>query len=229
MNNSTPKNAKLIEVSGLTKRYKIGGQFVTVLDNIDLSVEEGEFLAVTGASGSGKSTLLHLMGGLDIPSSGKVSVDGVNIGQLKDSRLSEFRNRTIGFVFQFFYLQPFLNLRDNIAVPTMFASNDKERAQIVNELLQRVGLSDQGDKLPKQLSGGQIQRAAIARALINQPKLLLADEPTGNLDSANGAAIVELFKRIRRELNTTIVIVTHNQEIAAQADRELKMKDGALQ
>ena len=227
--NSGILNNKLVKITRLTKSYIVGGRPLVALNNVDLEVESGEFLAITGASGSGKSTLLQLMGGLDQPSYGEIIVDGVDLQRLRDAKLSEFRNRTIGFVFQFFYLQPFLSLRDNVAVPAMFAAERREEYEgVVAELLERVGLSEQTPQLPKQLSGGQIQRAAIARALVNHPKLLLADEPTGNLDTANSTAIINLFKEIRDDLGTTVIIVTHNPEIAAQADRELKLSDGAL-
>jgi len=223
------KSDVIIKASRLSKRYRVGGRPLDALKDVNLEVGRGEFLAVTGASGSGKSTLLQLMGGLDQPTSGNIEVDGIELSKLKDARLSEFRNRAIGFVFQFFYLQPFLNLRDNVAVPGMFAATRKvERDTLVDELLTRVGLDGQAQQMPKQLSGGQIQRAAIARALVNRPKILLADEPTGNLDSVNSRAIIDLFKEIRAELGATVVIVTHNPSIAAEADREIKLQDGKL-
>lgn len=224
-----PATEVIVSVQNVVREYRRGKRPVNALNGVSLDVHQGEFLALTGASGSGKSTLLQLIGGLDRPTNGRLVIDGQDINQLKDEALSELRNRTIGFVFQFFYLQPFLPLVKNIEVPGMFAHTDPRiRTSRVDELIEKVGLSEQKYQLPKQLSGGQIQRAAIARALLNSPKLLLADEPTGNLDSTNSAAIIDLFKQIRDELGTTVVIVTHNPEIAAQADREIRLNDGAL-
>ena len=228
-NISTSANKVIISVESLTKTYRLNKQRVDVLKAVSLDVHEGEFVAITGVSGSGKSTLLQLMGGLDTPSSGQISINGVNINHFSDAKRSVFRNQTIGFVFQFFYLQPFLQIADNVAVPGMFAHSPRQpRQKHVSELLQKVGLGTQEKYLPKQLSGGQIQRTAIARALLNSPKILLADEPTGNLDSTNSKIIIDLFKRIRDELGTTVVIVTHNPEIAAQADREIHLADGII-
>lgn len=219
----------IISVDSATRTYKIGKQEADALNGISMVVHRGEFIALTGASGSGKSTLLQLIGGLDQPTHGIITVNGVNINQLSDTARSEFRNKTIGFVFQFFYLQPFLTIAKNIEVPGMFAHTSKnDRTQRVQELLRIVGLDGQATYLPKQLSGGQIQRVAIARALLNNPRILLADEPTGNLDSANSKTIIDLFKRIRDELGTTIVIVTHNPDIAAQADHQIHLQDGVI-
>lgn len=219
----------VITVEKVVKQYKRGKQPVKALAGVSLEIHQGEFVSLTGASGSGKSTLLQLMGGLDKPTSGRITIDGTDINTLKDEDLSDFRNRTIGFVFQFFYLQPFLPLSKNIEVPGMFAhAKPDERLARVHELLRTVGLGEQAEQLPKQLSGGQIQRAAVARALLNSPKILLADEPTGNLDSKNSTAIIELFEHIRTTFGTTVVIVTHNPEIAARADREIRLRDGVL-
>lgn len=218
-----------LSVKKLTKRYKLGGQQITVLDEVSLDIHEGEIVAITGASGSGKSTLLQLMGGLDKPSAGDVLVGDINLAKLSDKKLSVFRRQTVGFVFQFFYLQPFLRLQRNLEVPGMFMRMKRqERRQRVQELAEKVGLADRLKHFPRELSGGQMQRAAIARALLNQPKVLLADEPTGNLDSANGAAIIELFETIRREFGTTIVLVTHDDAIARRADRIIRLSDGRL-
>ena len=219
----------LLEVAGVSKTYKIGKQKLEVLKSISLSVKQGEFIAITGASGSGKSTLLQLLGGLDIPTSGDILFGGKNLAKMSDARLSDFRRDTIGFVFQFFYLQPFLRLEKNLEVPAMFARSKKQaRRERVLELAQTVGLADRLQHYPRELSGGQMQRAAIARALLNSPKILLADEPTGNLDSVNGKSIIELFERIRDEFGMTIVIVTHDAEIARRADREIILKDGVM-
>lgn len=219
----------LIAADHLSKSYKVGKQHVTALQDVSIEIREGEFVAFTGPSGSGKSTLLQLIGGLDKPSEGTVSIDGQDLTKLSDRKLSTFRNKTIGFVFQFFYLQPFLNLRTNLTVPAIFArTNIKERTEAAQKLAEAVDLDDRLSHLPKELSGGQMQRAAIARALLNKPKLLLADEPTGNLDSANGRAIVELFEKIRKEFGTTVIVVTHDPKVAMHADREIVLKDGKV-
>ncbi|HEU4984276.1 MAG TPA: ABC transporter ATP-binding protein [Nitrososphaera sp.] len=219
----------LVRAEDLSKSYKVGRQQVTALQNVTLEIRQGEFVAFTGPSGSGKSTLLQLIGGLDKPTQGKVSIDGQDLTKFNDRALSNFRNKTIGFVFQFFYLQPFLNLKTNLAVPAIFArTNRKERDEAAAKLAEAVDLADRLTHLPKELSGGQMQRAAIARALLNKPKLILADEPTGNLDSANGRAIVELFEKVRKEFGTTIIVVTHDPKVAMHADREVVLKDGRI-
>ena len=219
----------LIRVEDLKKSYKVGKQHVNALNGVTLDVHKGEFLALTGASGSGKSTLLQLMGGLDKPSEGSVTIHGNKLASLNDKKLSEFRNKTVGFVFQFFYLQPFLRLRQNLEVAGMPARTKRPvRRERVAQLAEVVGLGDRLEHFPKELSGGQMQRAAIARALLNNPEILLADEPTGNLDSENGKAIIDLFEKIRNEFGTTIVVVTHDAAIAARADREVSLKDGVL-
>jgi ABC-type antimicrobial peptide transport system, ATPase component len=219
----------LVKTENLSKTYKIGRQRVEALKDVSIEIHEGEFVAFTGPSGSGKSTLLQLIGGLDKPSEGKVIVDGQDLTRLSDRALSNFRNKTIGFVFQFFYLQPFLNLKTNLTVPAIFArTNRKERSEAAEKLAEAVGLADRLKHLPKELSGGQMQRAAIARALLNKPKLILADEPTGNLDSNNGTAIIELFEKVREEFGTTIVVVTHDPKVASHADREIVLEDGRV-
>ena len=219
----------LLSTNNVTKTYKLGRQKLEVLKGISLDVKEGEFIAITGPSGSGKSTLLQLMGGLDKPTSGDVIFGSKSLATMRDSALSDFRRSAVGFVFQFFYLQPFLKLQQNLEVPGMFARTPiKGRHTRAAELAEKVDLSDRLKHFPKELSGGQMQRAAIARALLNNPKILLADEPTGNLDSKNGQAIIELFEAVRSELGTTVVIVTHDASIAARADREIKLSDGVL-
>jgi len=228
-NQVAPSGPIVVRLQDVTKSYKVGRQTVEALRGASLDIRQGEFVALTGASGSGKSTLLQLIGGLDKPTAGIVEVDGVNLKKMRDGKLSKFRNQTIGFVFQFFYLQPFLKVSTNLEVPGMFARTKKtERREQSRTLAEAVGISDRMEHLPRELSGGQMQRAAIARALLNRPKLLLADEPTGNLDSINGKAIIDLFETIRKKYNTTIIVVTHDPAIAVRADREITLKDGAI-
>lgn len=225
-----PRNGTVVvHLENVSKRYKVGRQHVEALRDVSLDIYQGEFVAVTGTSGSGKSTLLHLIGGLDKPGKGTISVNGQDLAKLHDGKLSQFRNKTIGFVFQFFYLQPFLNLQTNIEVPSMFARTKRSARQARSlELAEVVKLDDRLRHLPKELSGGQMQRAAIARALQNQPQILLADEPTGNLDRTNALGIFDLFRTICKEHGTTIVVVTHDLELASLADRSISMSDGAL-
>jgi ABC-type lipoprotein export system ATPase subunit len=224
-----PAGPVLVHIVDAKKSYKVGRRHIEALNGVSLDIHEGEFIALTGASGSGKSTLLQLIGGLDKPTSGLIEVDGADLKKMRDGKLAKFRNQTIGFVFQFFYLQPFLKVGTNLEVPGMFArTKRKTRQAAATELANAVGISDRTAHLPRELSGGQMQRAAIARALLNKPKLLLADEPTGNLDSVNGEAIIDLFEKIRREFGTTIVVVTHDAAIAARADREITLKDGVV-
>lgn len=219
----------IIQIKNVSKKYKLGKKLVEALKNVSLDIHKGEFVAITGASGSGKSTLLHIIGCLDKPTHGTVILNNKDTAQLSDSSLSELRKVTIGFIFQSFYLQPFLRLSDNIAVPSMFTHDKKKTIDDkVALILQQVGLSEHAGYFPKELSGGQIQRAAIARALINHPSIILADEPTGNLDSTNGQSIIDLFKTIRDKLGTTIIVVTHDSKIAQQADYIIELKDGEI-
>lgn len=225
-----PGNSEVIaQVSKLNKFYKVGKTEVQALKNVDLEIYKGEFVALTGTSGSGKSTLLQLIGGLDKPTSGDITITGQNLASLSDGKLSKFRNQTVGFVFQFFYLQPFLDLQTNIEVPAFFAGTNRAEARNRSaSLAKTVGLDDRLAHLPKELSGGQMQRAAIARALQNQPSILLADEPTGNLDRKNALAIFDLFRTICKEQGTTIIVVTHDLGLAAAADRIIELRDGEI-
>lgn len=218
-----------IEVTDVKKHYKVGRQRVEALRGVTLQVHKGEFVALTGPSGSGKSTLLQSIGALDKVSEGVIKVNGVDLSRMGDRKLSVFRNKTIGFVFQFFYLQPFLRLEQNLEVAGIpSGTSPKARREYVAKLAKLVGLEDRLRHFPRELSGGQMQRAAIARALLNEPSIILADEPTGNLDSENGKAIIDLFETIRDTYGTTIIVVTHDHSIAARADREIRMKDGAV-
>ncbi len=219
----------VVELKNVAKRYKVGRQQVQALDGVSAAIKQGEFVAVTGPSGSGKSTFLQIIGALDKPSTGEVLVNGRNIEKLSDRKLSIFRGQTIGFVFQFFYLQPFLNLQRNLEVPSMFAHKKRSERRLQSaSLSEKVGLSDRLKHLPNELSGGQMQRAAIARALMNNPKIILADEPTGNLDRENAFAIMDLFDAVRTEFGTTVIVVTHDGELAERADREISMRDGKV-
>ncbi len=218
-----------IKATNVIKKYKVGKQIIRAIDDVSVDIHEGEFVALVGPSGSGKSTLLHLLGGLDKPTSGEIVVGGKNVSSMNDRQLSKFRNQTIGFVFQSFYLQPFLTLRRNIEVASMPQRMRRaERKLRIESLARQVSLYDRLNHRPHELSGGQIQRAAIARALLNRPAIILADEPTGNLDSANSRDIISLFQQIREQYHATIIIATHDNEIAAQADRVIALKDGRL-
>ena len=228
-NSFTNQSEVIVSANNISKNYKIAKQKIKALSDVSLTIGKGEFVAITGASGSGKSTLLHILGCLDKPTNGEVVIDGNSTASLSDRKLSDLRQKTIGFIFQSFYLQPFLRLNDNVAVPAMFTDTKKNQIDSkVALLLRQVGLDDQAGHFPKELSGGQTQRAAIARSLINNPRIILADEPTGNLDSVNSQSIINLFKAIRNKLGTTIIIVTHDKTIAAQADRIIAMKDGKV-
>ena len=225
-----PTGPVLIELKDVSRTYKLNRKNkVNAVSGVDVTVHEGEIVALTGPSGSGKSTLMHLIGGLDRPTEGEVIVDGQAVGKLSESKLSGYRNKTVGVVFQFFYLQPFLKVDKNVEVPLMFARTKREtRQQPVQSVVDSVGLTDRATFLPKELSGGQMQRVAIARALVNKPKILLADEPTGNLDTKNSDAIMQLLQGIRDTLGTTMIIVTHDPRVAAWADRIIRLEDGKV-
>lgn len=218
---------ELLKVENLTKIYGKDENQVKALDNVSLTVEKGEFVAIVGASGSGKSTLLHLLGGVDRPTSGKVTINGTDIFALNDDKLAIFRRRQVGIVYQFYNLIPILNVEENIALP-MELDGRKVAPQDMEEMLSHLGLEKRRGHLPNELSGGQQQRTSIGRALINRPSLILADEPTGNLDSKSGNEIMELLKKSNRELDQTIVMITHNMELAKAADRIIMIEDGRI-
>ena len=216
----------ILRCEALTRTYPSGGRELTVLRDITFELEAGRMLAITGPSGSGKSTLLGLLAGLDRPTSGRVLLDGQDLSALDEDQRARVRAERVGFVFQSFHLIPTLTALENVQVPLELRGEDpRERA---SELLRRVGLGDRGHHYPAQLSGGEQQRVAVARAFVNRPKLLFADEPTGNLDAANGQIVVALLGELNRELGTTVVLVTHEPELAARAHRVLRLRDGAV-
>jgi ABC-type lipoprotein export system ATPase subunit len=219
-----------LSARGLTKNYTLGKRSLEVLRGVDLNVARGEFLALRGASGAGKSTLLHLIGGLDLPDAGEIFFDGQNLVAFSERRLTEFRNRRVGFIFQAYHLLPELTALENVCLPARMARiSSAQTEQRGRDLLSRVGLKDRVEHKPSELSGGEQQRVAIARALINAPELVLADEPTGNLDSKTGGEIIELLKSLRAERNTTLVIATHDAKVAANAERVIELADGRIQ
>lgn len=218
---------KILQTHNLKKYYGTGENQVKALDGVSLTVERGEFLAVVGTSGSGKSTLLHMLGGLDRPTSGKVIVDDKDISSLKKDALCIFRRRKIGFVFQSYNLVPVLNVYENIVLPVELDGNQADRLY-VDRIVQILGLEEKLHSLPSQLSGGQQQRVAIARALASRPSILLADEPTGNLDSRTSQDVLGLLKATGERFGQTIVMITHNEEIAQMADRILRIEDGKV-
>jgi putative ABC transport system ATP-binding protein len=218
----------LLELRQITKVYHVAGEEVRALDGVDLDIQEGEFIAIIGPSGSGKSTLMHLLGCLDSPTSGTISIDGIDISRASGNRLAHIRNQKIGFVFQAFNLLPRLNVLQNVELPLIYAGvHARKRHALATAALEQVGLSQRARHRPNQLSGGQNQRAAIARALVNDPKIIFADEPTGNLDSHTGGTILELFRELSRK-GRTIVLVTHDPKIAAQTSRQIEIQDGKI-
>jgi len=221
-----------ISMRNVNKIYQSGEDAVTALNSVNLEIEKGEFIAIVGPSGSGKSTLLHLLGGLDTPSSGEIIVDGKKLSLLNDKKLSKYRNQEVGFIFQEFHLHPSLNLVENVEIPLFFSKMKKKTKTLLRkkaeDILDLMGLKNRLKHRPSEISGGQKQRVAIARALINNPKIILADEPTGNLDSQTGEKIIHLLKNIHKEKGTTMLIVTHDHEIAKQADKIIEIKDGHL-
>jgi putative ABC transport system ATP-binding protein len=218
-----------IQVEHVTKDIKVGERVLHIIKETNLEVPRGQMMAIVGPSGSGKSTLMGMLGGLDTPSTGQICIDGINISQMNENKLTEVRNEKIGFVFQFFHLVPTLDAVDNVALPVRFAITRKyEPVQRAKELLELLGLGNRLDHRPGQLSGGQQQRVAIARALANDPPILLCDEPTGNLDTKTGQQIVDVLKHVQREMNTTVIIVTHDPDIAQQTERIVTLVDGRI-
>ena len=217
----------ILQVTGLKKYYGAGAGVTRALDGVTLSIEQGEFAAIVGTSGSGKSTLLHMMGGLDVPTSGSVVVRGKELGKMKEEQLTIFRRRNIGFVFQNYNLVPVLNVYENIVLP-MELDGDQPDRTYMEEIVQMLALEDKLQNMPNNLSGGQQQRVAIARALISKPAIILADEPTGNLDSRTSGDVLGLLKTTSRKFHQTLVMITHNNEIAQLADRIIRIEDGKI-
>ncbi|MDP2972650.1 MAG: ABC transporter ATP-binding protein [Deltaproteobacteria bacterium] len=217
-----------IELIDVTKIYHQGSNPVVALDLVNLKISKGEFLAITGKSGCGKSTLINMIGGLDSPDQGQVMIDGEDLSGMDDRRLTLFRRNRVGIIFQFFNLLPILTLEENIALPHLLKEGTNSLREKIDHLLNEMGLYQRRHHKPHELSGGEMQRVAICRALINDPDLILADEPTGNLDSASGRQVLEILRRLRDEQGKTILLVTHSPEGAAMADRVLRMKDGRL-
>lgn len=219
----------LLEVKGVSKRYHEGTVDTQVLNSVDLQVFKGEQLAIVGSSGSGKSTLLHIMGTLDSPTSGSVTMLGEDLYQLSGRRQAEVRNQNLGFIYQFHHLLPEFNALENVAMPALIQGRNRKEVEVkAKALLDRVGLGHRLNHTPAELSGGERQRVAIARALINDPKLVLADEPTGNLDASSGEAVYELIRELAAQLKTAFVVVTHDTNLASRMDRQVHMKDGQL-
>jgi len=218
---------EILKVENLNKIYGKGENKVEALKNINLLINKGEFVAIVGASGSGKSTLLHLLGGLDRPTSGNVVIDGESIYDYKEEKLAVFRRRKIGFVFQFYNLLPILDVEENIALPALL-DNDKVDKVYLEELIKVLGLSERKNHLPSELSGGQQQRVSIGRAVFNKPSIILADEPTGNLDTKNSKDVMELLKFTAKKYNQTLILITHDLNIANMADRVITIEDGEI-
>ena len=218
---------KILEVTNLCKTYGKGDTMVKALDNVSFSVEKGEFLAIIGPSGAGKSTLLHILGGVDVPTSGSVVINQTDISNLDETALAIFRRRQIGLIYQFYNLIPILTVQENLTLPLLLDGRKPDKKQI-DTLVKRLGLENRLDHLPNQLSGGQQQRVSIGRALVNNPALMLADEPTGNLDSENSKEIISLLRQFNKEFNQTVIIITHDEKIANSADRVITIEDGKI-
>ena len=218
---------EILKIKNLSKIYGKGATQVKALDNVSFTVEKGQFVAIVGPSGSGKSTLLHILGGVDKATSGSVVIDNTDISQLDETALAIFRRRQIGLVYQFYNLIPILTVEENLTLPLLLDGRKPDK-RIVDDLLKRLGLSERTRHLPNQLSGGQQQRVSIGRALINNPAIMLADEPTGNLDSENSRDIVNLLRYFNKEYNQTVIIITHDERIALSADRIISIEDGKI-
>lgn len=218
---------EILKIENLSKVYGKGETAVKALDNVSFSVNKGEFVAIIGPSGSGKSTLLHMLGGVDRPTSGKVFVDNTAIYQLNETQLAIFRRRQIGLIYQFYNLIPILSVEENITLPLLLDNHQVDKEQF-NRIVSILGLQQRLDHLPNQLSGGQQQRVSIGRALISNPAIMLADEPTGNLDSKNSEEIMELLKMFNKTYNQTLIVITHDERIALQADRVISVEDGKI-
>lgn len=218
---------EILKIENITKKYANGDKELYALDDVSFTVNQGEFIAIVGPSGSGKSTLLHMIGGIDKPTKGKVYINGTDISSLKPDKMTIFRRRNIGIVYQFYNLIPTLNAEDNIILPVLLDGKkvDKEK---LNEIIKLLKIEDRRKAMPSQLSGGEQQRVSIGRALMNNPSIILADEPTGNLDSMASKEIVEIFKYYNKAYKQTLIIVTHDEKIALQADRIIKLKDGKI-
>lgn len=216
-----------LELKNISKTYELGGEKIHALDGVSLKIEDGAFLAITGPSGSGKTTLANIVGGLDTPDSGEVLFDEVNIAKMNDQRLSDYRNKRIGFIFQSFNLQPTLTAMENVMIPLIFSRmSPKERKKRASDCLKAVGLADRMKHKPGELSGGQRQRVCVARALANTPKVIIADEPTGNLDSKKGQEIIDLLADLNKQAKITLIIITHDETVARRAQTVLNIKDG---
>lgn len=218
---------EILRVENLCKIYGKGDTQVTALDNVSFSVEKGEFVAIIGPSGSGKSTMLHMLGGVDRPTSGKVFIDNTDIYSLDNNNLAIFRRRQIGLIYQFYNLIPILNVEENISLPVLLDGKEVDKKKL-NEIVNTLGLNERINHLPNQLSGGQQQRVSIGRSLINNPAIILADEPTGNLDSKNSKEILELLKFSNKKYNQTLIMITHDHSIALEADRVITIEDGKI-
>lgn len=218
---------KILEVTNLCKTYCKGDTMVKALDNVSFSVEKGEFVAIIGPSGSGKSTLLHILGGVDVPTKGSVVINQTDISNLDETALAIFRRRQIGLIYQFYNLIPILTVQENLTLPLLLDGRKPDEKQI-STLVKRLGLENRLDHLPNQLSGGQQQRVSIGRALVNNPALMLADEPTGNLDSENSKEIISLLRQFNKDFNQTVIIITHDEKIANSADRVITIEDGKI-
>lgn len=217
----------ILEVKNLSKTYGKGDTLVNALDDVSFAVEQGEFVAIIGPSGSGKSTLLHILGGVDTATSGKVIINGTDISTLDETALAIFRRRQIGLVYQFYNLIPILTVEENLTLPLLLDGRKPDK-KVIDSLVERLGLTQRLKHLPNQLSGGQQQRVSIGRALVNNPALMLADEPTGNLDSENSKEIISLLRKFNKENNQTVIIITHDEKIAMSADRVISIEDGKI-